>query len=685
MSQGSYGPGAMGGDPDFSLLSSGTPQITSVVWGGLVYAGEVLLADDWDPQWGQPLTGETYFRVVLLRHPHRIASAQIKDSRVAVCLPGSQVTEAWENAQRELRQVREARTAYFSRRDPYSLQMRRSLEQEEARLERQLLGEEAVRFRSGRVLTAADVTLRPEEVFAQGDLVAGVGAIALALLAHTYPTLPLNAALLPHPLIPQDARQVFQAIVGPLEAGPRAALAALGPALGLSLPEEPAVFRPVRCPVFDIIRTQMGGSNNVSWEEVQYLLAHTNGLTIPFARLFLAAFVYDATQEAGLRLVPGHGLKLKDGSLVVGDRLTREMLPLVDWDGDWHLKVARVERAQEITWDDALPYAKVLWEDARPARSLEDAKAQEQDLLEWVRSLAQGLPRASSLLKALGSALESPSSQEMEGALQRLDHVLSSSNIQELVRRAREDFGDPASLSRALQLLGQLLRMGDAFSEATQIRSYLDEAFIGVGYDDLALARDALLMQLNPVSLWQGLQGWSGVKAAFQQFQARYSRAYVQYHSYAQREMLPLWAALDRARLSLDALGRLNSLPELGPPVRQDLPRVFSSLVARIRLCATSPSDLSLEQYPRCRECGLGLGDMLPHREVDIFLKDLEDAIAEQNRRLSHILVRRILRGQADQRLDDLLKIVQASDLSALVTTLDDELLAFIKEFLASP
>ena len=47
------------------------------------------------------------------------------------------------------------------------------------------------------------------------------------------------------------------------------------------------------------------------------------------------------------------------------------------------------------------------------------------------------------------------------------------------------------------------------------------------------------------------------------------------------------------------------------------------------------------------------------------------------------MLVERILHGQADGRLDDFLKIVQASDLSALATTLNQEMLDFIRRLLA--
>ena len=54
-------------------------------------------------------------------------------------------------------------------------------------------------------------------------------------------------------------------------------------------------------------------------------------------------------------------------------------------------------------------------------------------------------------------------------------------------------------------------------------------------------------------------------------------------------------------------------------------------------------------------------------------------------RRLSRILVERILNQKVDQRLEDFLKIVQASDLSSLSSILNYELVVFIRELAGTP
>jgi hypothetical protein len=92
---------------------------------------------------------------------------------------------------------------------------------------------------------------------------------------------------------------------------------------------------------------------------------------------------------------------------------------------------------------------------------------------------------------------------------------------------------------------------------------------------------------------------------------------------------------------------------------------------------------LDLETAPWCSSCRLNLETRLPSAALARLLPAIDGALEAKNGRLSIMLVERVLHGQADGRLDDFLKIVQASDLSALATTLNQELLDFIRRLLA--
>ena len=89
-----------------------------------------------------------------------------------------------------------------------------------------------------------------------------------------------------------------------------------------------------------------------------------------------------------------------------------------------------------------------------------------------------------------------------------------------------------------------------------------------------------------------------------------------------------------------------------------------------------------LRDHPRCSGCELSLNQVLPLDELQRTIGAIEFDLRGQTRRLSNLLVERIMRGERDERLDDLLKIIQASDLSALCNTLSPELIGFIGQIL---
>ena len=157
------------------------------------------------------------------------------------------------------------------------------------------------------------------------------------------------------------------------------------------------------------------------------------------------------------------------------------------------------------------------------------------------------------------------------------------------------------------------------------------------------------------------------------------------YHREYHRKRVGLTARLEDATLQLAALGHLNSILALGEPVGRELDELYQLLKETVKLCTAILEDLSLDLKPLCSSCALILGEELPSQEAELFFNGLERSLQEQNRRLIRVLVDRILHGQSNQRLENFLKIVQASDLSALANALDEEMVHFIRRLVSSP
>jgi hypothetical protein len=139
---------------------------------------------------------------------------------------------------------------------------------------------------------------------------------------------------------------------------------------------------------------------------------------------------------------------------------------------------------------------------------------------------------------------------------------------------------------------------------------------------------------------------------------------------------------MERKYASNSGHWQLNALPELGNPVGEGLTPALGQLNDVPPSCSVAAADLDLGSNPWCPSCRLNLEQGLPTTRLARLAPRIDAALAEKNQRLSSLLVARILRGQVDQRLEDFVKIVQFSDLSALSSTLNEELLSFVRRLL---
>ena len=612
----------------------------------------------------------------------------IQDSRIAVCIPGRGLSRAGQQLDRELMAIRETQARYLTRRD---IGTRSLLEREEVELDRRLMAEEAARYRGGRIESPTDFGPDLTVFFSGTEPDAWVHQIAGTMLSWAYPELPLQASLMPRTLMPEDVPGLHEEIFSEVDtSGSR--LAEFGHGLGLSSLHAVGAYDPGDCTVFPLIHALLEARpDGISWAEVLRSLTYASGLTRPLATLYLLAFVHQRPQEgvpeAELVLAAGHSMRSRDGQLIRGRRLTREFIPCMPWDQEAFARDFTALRysGAEVGWNDALPYTSLLCQGLTEAEDgSPEASRGEGELLDSLGGLSRDILQAREVLQTLSESIPSPNLDFLAGSLDHLSQVCAGGGYARVYGLARNTYQGVGEMARDLDLLGRLLYLGEHLDSVVGMKAYLEGAVIQAGYEQLSLDRVALAEELSLPVLVDGPQGWSVVRAHIQEFQTRYRRAYATHHSDYQRQAAGLLASLEDARLKLHALTLLNSIPELGETVGTDLLQAYDALEQRIGVCSVNPWDLPLTVGPRCAGCQMALGEAPPNEELEQFLRSLDRVLGEQNRRLSLLLVGRILEDRADQRLDDFLKIVQASDLSALSNTLSEELAQFIGRLLRS-
>ncbi len=151
-----------------------------------------------------------------------------------------------------------------------------------------------------------------------------------------------------------------------------------------------------------------------------------------------------------------------------------------------------------------------------------------------------------------------------------------------------------------------------------------------------------------------------------------------------QRHLPEYRRSLEKASLLITGLELLNTLPELSPAVGGFWRQRLNSLEVSLSSCEITARKLaeSLIQRPSCPECGLSLTNAPRPEELQELVRGIQFDLAAQTRRLSNLLVRRLVDGTQNQQLDDLLRIAEASDLTALSNTLNPELVEFIGQAL---
>ena len=465
--------------------------------------------------------------------------------------------------------------------------------------------------------------------------------------------------------------------------------------MGLSRSDRPGVFDPASSRVLELVRSWFSGkSGTVEWTELHRYLSHQVGLTGPLATLYLLVYLHWERPERALELWPAHQLKLLDERPVLAHRITADLIPAIAWDeriAEWAQKIGPPADPQ---WNDAVQHLSALSPGLGTVSAGADFRHQEQALMADMGSLSKELTQAVDLVDLLGRAHEllgqidrakegDTDALNMNEALGRLSRI-SGDGFPEVYHSIRNVYSDYRHLESDLALLRQMAGLGRFAEDILSAQQYLEGAVTPEDrFPALSVDRQALRASLSPASLVESRgRNWNTLVQDIYRFKVRFSSAYRAHHESVRGGLTVYRRDLESAQRKVGALGLLNTLPELGAPTGEGLGEALAELGPVLPPCAVTASDLLLDSIPWCDSCRLSLSQSLPTTGLAGLLASIDVELGAKNRVLSNLLVERIIQGQADERLDDFLKIVQASDLSALSNTITAELLAFIRQLL---
>ena len=646
-------------------LSPGQRAPTSVDYQGLQYPGEVVLTPSWDTALGEPLQGDCFFRIVFLQAYAAIDPQELRDARIAVCVPPRSDRQREQTLEVERRVLRELRARYAVPDAEQALQ----------ETQRQI-------YASGMVVARAGLDIRTQAVFQEPPTETWVSAMAQALLAWTYPRLPLDGSAFPRPLSTRDAELLFRGLVQE-DATPEvvSAVEAFGAGLGLTPTQGTDGGGLQSCLVSQLLQSEMTQRAG-SWPSVDLYqrMAHVHGLPYPLVSLYLLAFLHSGQPPAELHLQSGHSLRLRRGEPYLGRVVVAETVGGLDFAPRLDAESNLVRFATPVSWNTLSLYFSSL----APHDEVQE-EASTLQLMGTLKTLQADVQQVERAVEQMSGALGEDVPREAVGLLDWFRRLSRAQAPETALQTARQIFGSPQGLAQAITRYRALRQVAEMETLLTSTVRYLQEAYVPEALMGLALQRQSLQATLRLSELITTSFSAQALQGQIARFREEYHREYVKHHDAYRQEAASLLSRLREAQLEVQGLEQLNTIDELGEPVGVESLERFHRLSASITVCPLPPSRLSLDRTPRCRRCGLVLGHQVASQEIGLVVQEVERGLKEQNRRLSLQVVQRILHGPRDERIDRFIQVVQASDVSGLVNVLDEHLVAFLRQVLSGP
>lgn len=339
---------------------------------------------------------------------------------------------------------------------------------------------------------------------------------------------------------------------------------------------------------------------------------------------------------------------------------------------------------------------------------IEVARRYQDDLYAYSEALAVGLsgteadsgslPDLSGLLKLLReqldpiagtvSGLPSATLRLIEGELAGLAAASRATSEREFVRAAQRYYPQPEDLMEAVALARALARGLLDVGQVAWRRAYLKDAIVPQQLYELALDREVSLAQLSYTNL---IAQPEQVPAALSYYEHRfwkpYIAAYQEHHRRYWEVMAALRQRLTEAAREVAAIRRLNIIDELGSALGEEALQSYERLLEDTQTCSVEPAGLRemLRTEPRCPACGISLTDAPDEEAVASVLREVRRVSQAQLQRLSQYAVQQLLARSREPKLEVLMQVAAAGDLSGLLNVLDDEVVAFIRRLLSPP
>lgn len=274
----------------------------------------------------------------------------------------------------------------------------------------------------------------------------------------------------------------------------------------------------------------------------------------------------------------------------------------------------------------------------------------------------------------------------LEQRLERVRKLASSRKPETAIAAATSVYTDLHVVVEDVFFLRALIEHPDDAISVLRMQGFLEAATVpDEPGGELALDRKMVSERLRFATLVADpgqLPGMTVSFEHFEHFERRYCALYAEHHSKFWEQTAGLAGLVAAAKHRAEALHRLNTISELGPPLEMESLVEYGDLLDETPSCRLATGRVAdFAPGPICHYCHITLADA-PNERAREVLDRIERGISGQMKRLASAGVRQVLRRSGDPRIERFLKVVQAAQGASLADVLDDELTGYIRRFL---
>ncbi len=169
---------------------------------------------------------------------------------------------------------------------------------------------------------------------------------------------------------------------------------------------------------------------------------------------------------------------------------------------------------------------------------------------------------------------------ELNKVLDHLSELARAAATEQFLASAERIYPNKRTLMEEIYMLRALRKSPQEASELLSIQRFLQRAVLPADETELSMDRTVVLEQLAFATLTVEPQRYPSAKALADSFRRKYVSSYRDHHTRYWAEMARLHTRLREEQPHTDALRRMNTLSELGPPAGVGALTAYEELVA---------------------------------------------------------------------------------------------------------